>query len=688
LNAIDWNAMSEVNSTALFQETKGFLLSQKEAGRLLSPVDDLYYSFLETQTASIESDKLYSQFETCVKLLDSRGLVRRLSFGNLILLQPELIDAYASAIVNAAKDEPEGLGSISEADARSGNFQMSEDERIENKSQEKLLLIATVEDLLRHEIALRDQDDLVFPSQFTREYPDASNPEGKSSIFTFEGAIHNIYSKLIVRLSRSTIFTATEMWKNAALFSADVGGGICGVLLNQLEDGKAEMTLFFNSTACEETRFRFENYIGDYLQRQGLKGSVIRRRLFVCPDCQEVLPDRQVQLRRQRKFVSIKCPICESEVSILDGEERLSLISASNGIADNQESVRQSELDNASAASEIDQSADMRRKQETANAVLQGKIETNDFDVFLAHNSQDKSQVEAIANVLRQRGLNPWIDKEQITPGQWVQDAIQDTIVSQVKSAAIFIGSSGIGRWQALELRSFIQQCVEGKLTVIPVLLPGVDSIPDNLPFLQGLSWVSFEESINELDPLGRLEWGITGRNPQRASKNLDRSRLVNKSQKLVENSQIEIFISYSHKDDKLREELNIHLANLKRQRKIVAWHDREIEAGEEWDVKIKSNLESARIILLLISPDFMASDYCYDLEMRRAIQRHQNGTARVIPIILRPTDWTETPFSKLQVLPKDKDPITRWADRDAAFVHVVQEIRQAVELLQEENKK
>jgi hypothetical protein len=152
--------------------------------------------------------------------------------------------------------------------------------------------------------------------------------------------------------------------------------------------------------------------------------------------------------------------------SILDGEERLSLIAA------NSESSGQSELDKASDASEIDQNADIRRKQETDAAILQGKIETNDFDVFLAHNSQDKYQVEAIANALRQRGLNPWIDQEQIAPGQWVQDAIQDTIVSQVKSAAIFIGSSGIGKWQALELRSFIQQCAEGELAVIPVLLP------------------------------------------------------------------------------------------------------------------------------------------------------------------------------------------------------------------------
>ncbi|MEL6333868.1 MAG: toll/interleukin-1 receptor domain-containing protein, partial [Cyanobacteria bacterium J06626_26] len=93
----------------------------------------------------------------------------------------------------------------------------------------------------------------------------------------------------------------------------------------------------------------------------------------------------------------------------------------------------------------------------------------------------------------------------------------------------------------------------------------------------------------------------------------------------------VRIFISYSHKDETLREELDVHLANLKRQGKIQAWHDRAIEAGTEWDTAIKQHLETAQVILLLISPRFMASDYCYDLEMQRAIERHNQGTARVI---------------------------------------------------------
>ena len=137
------------------------------------------------------------------------------------------------------------------------------------------------------------------------------------------------------------------------------------------------------------------------------------------------------------------------------------------------------------------------------------------FDVFLAHNSQDKTQIAAIGAELKRRGLKPWIDKEQIAPGRWFQDVIQGAI-SKVRSAAIFIGPKGLGRWQVLELRAFISQCVKKEIPVIPVLLPGVDCVPDELIFLQELNWVHFLASVDEKDALDSLEWGIRGYPPMR----------------------------------------------------------------------------------------------------------------------------------------------------------------------------
>src|SRR5262249_6285750 len=114
------------------------------------------------------------------------------------------------------------------------------------------------------------------------------------------------------------------------------------------------------------------------------------------------------------------------------------------------------------------------------------------------------------------------------------------------------------------------------------------------------------------------------------------------------------LFFSYSHRDEDLRDELETHLAALKRQGVIETWHDRRIGAGQEVDNTISEHLEDADIILLLVSPYFIASDYCYDVEMARAMERHDAKLARVIPVILHPCDWHNLPFGKLLATPKD----------------------------------
>jgi internalin A len=138
------------------------------------------------------------------------------------------------------------------------------------------------------------------------------------------------------------------------------------------------------------------------------------------------------------------------------------------------------------------------------------------------------------------------------------------------------------------------------------------------------------------------------------------------------------LFCSYCHKDETLRRQLEIHLSLLHRHGVIASWHDRQIGAGQEWKEQISSNLERADIILLLVSADFMASDYCYDIEMRRALERHEEGTARVIPVIVRDVDWSVAPFSKLQALPRNGKAVRRWSDRDAAWRNVVEGIKTA----------
>ena len=141
----------------------------------------------------------------------------------------------------------------------------------------------------------------------------------------------------------------------------------------------------------------------------------------------------------------------------------------------------------------------------------------------------------------------------------------------------------------------------------------------------------------------------------------------------------LRLFYSYSHKDEEYRDQLEEHLSLLKRQNLIRSWYDRRISAGQEWQGIIDESLEAANVILFLVSAAFLASDYCYDTEMRRALEKHKKGEARVIPIIIRPVDWSGATFSKLQALPKDAKAVTSWSNRDEAWTDVARGIRKAI---------
>jgi len=148
-----------------------------------------------------------------------------------------------------------------------------------------------------------------------------------------------------------------------------------------------------------------------------------------------------------------------------------------------------------------------------------------------------------------------------------------------------------------------------------------------------------------------------------------------------------DVFISYAHEDLAYLKELEKHLANLKRQNIITSWYDGDINPGTEWESQIMEKLNTAQIILLLVSADFINSDFCYSIELQQALARHDAGQARVIPIIVRPVDRKGAPFAKLQALPTGAKPITKWSTHDDAFLDIVQGIRRAIDDLTNKRK-
>jgi hypothetical protein len=144
----------------------------------------------------------------------------------------------------------------------------------------------------------------------------------------------------------------------------------------------------------------------------------------------------------------------------------------------------------------------------------------------------------------------------------------------------------------------------------------------------------------------------------------------------------LRVFLSYSHQDEHLRRQLCAHLSLLERQGVIETWHDRRILPGEAWAGKIDRSLRDADVVLCLVSPDFLASDYCFQVEMRSALAAHTRGQKTVVPIIARPVDWESSPLGELQALPRDAKPVTKWPNRDDAWYDVSRWIRVLAERL------
>ena len=488
--SIDWDALPMVSSSALFDSIKQFLLKEKQHGRVLSTVDDLFHSFLRTRPDNGDRDEIRASFETCIGRVESRDLIRRLHFGGLVLLQPELLDAYASAMVQAAKEEPDGLGFIREDDALAGRFQLSAEERINDQDQERLLLIATVEELLQHEIALKETTDqgmdLVFPSQFTREQPNAPDIPGKQVTFVFDGPLPSIYASLAVRLAHSSLFRRETMWQNAAAYTATVGGR-CGIHLRELEEGRGELTLFYDQHAEAVVRGQFETYVAEHLKLRALPDSVKRRMIRSCPLCGYVLPEDLVQGKLRLGMSMIRCPMCEKRTLSLRDEE-----------------PAQAEA----AVTEMNRSADESRDRSVVATRLRGKKEIGDYDVFLCHNTKDKQHVIAIGEQLKERGILPWLDSWEIRPGMRWQRELRRTIKS-IKSAAVFIGPRSAGAWQELEVEAILQKFVKNNRPIIPVILKGRSGNPRLPAFLS--SWHMVDMRKPDPDPFEQLVWGITG---------------------------------------------------------------------------------------------------------------------------------------------------------------------------------
>ena len=490
--AICWEKLPVTVSPEMWEVFREYLLKRRDGMDVLTRLPDLYEVF------RAEYDQVglsIAEFQTVISQAQTQGLVWRLSFGDFVLLKPELLNDYASAIVRVARKHPQGIGSVLGQDVLKGLIEFEGMRRLDNEKTEQSLLHAVVELFLKREVAVGVGEHLVFPSKFNKR-PEFPAPPLREVAYSFAGSVESIYSTLVVRLFYCGAFELKDLWKNAAEFY-DTVGRVCGFQLIKSDGGYGTISVFFEKGAPVESKLLFLRFIHEHIKRRMSPEFFKRERIYRCPACEEEVENkRAVQVRLKKGLKTILCQFCSAEIRLIDLLE---------------EKFGDPELMNLVHG--LDKEVEENKRLAVSRITEKAK-EFTEFDVFLAHNSVDKPLVRAIGEELKQRQLRPWFDEDQIPPGRWFQDFIQEAI-PRVKCAAIFLGNSGLGNWETLELRIFISQCVDRGIPVIPVLLPGISEVPEELRFLRELTWVRFFESVNEIGALDKLEWGITGERPR-----------------------------------------------------------------------------------------------------------------------------------------------------------------------------
>lgn len=424
---IDWDRLPKVSSTSLFQRIKNFLLDKREEGHVLHTMEQLYDTYVDECEDGFADDSLYAEFDTCTRLLSAQGLLKRFSFGNLVLLQPEIVDDYAFAMFLAARQEADGRGFIYEDRALNGDFTMGKGRRLQDQYQEAQMLIATVDDLNKYDVAIRDHDPesgqsiLIFPSHVTRSYQEEMpKPDDTTTLWEFDGAVSSIYSTLIARLWRSDLFDWNDMYRGMAFLRTPTGGYYCLALQN-LGQGRARLIRFGADDASPRAVMMLDEYIHEHLRRYAVPNSTRRR---------------SAASRRGTVMRNL---------------------------------VRQGWVHN------MNQAIEDQHQRDRAHYAVQGKEQVSDFDVFLSYNWEDYEEVKPIADQLRAKhGILPWFDREEVQGGDDWDYKIQlqlDSMAEQRKVMVFFAGRGGVGNTQ----RDEMAYALESKMNVIPVYLKSAD---------------------------------------------------------------------------------------------------------------------------------------------------------------------------------------------------------------------
>ena len=488
---VHWEDLPGVSSTETLAALRAFVGRLKgekavqdpstvaDACATLLTIADLHRRFETDYGQPVPLDK----FIAYLQRLEDTDAVDVLAFHSLgqepnpetfVLLDPTRVDAYASALLVAARDEPDGPGHLSESRVRNGDFNLPDTERLGDKQAERHLLWFVMENLFSRDLALREkiqgEDYVVFPAQCTREL----NFPGKGVFgvaYGFAGPVKSIYATLIAQLAHYEGFSKRQFFQDAAAYRADASGR-CLVRLTDHGNGNGELEVSFEEDTPSAVRQGFLEFVEKHLESRSKPGSVTRRHACRCANdnCQKPFHDDVVKARLQERKKNLLCPFCEKRTALVD------LLAAPTAAS-------------TAVANDIDAHAKAGRQRITAEWVIKAKEAEGKYDVFLSHNSKDKAEVEEIARELKKVGIRPWLDKWDLAGGDKIADALEKAIKS-INCAAIFFGPADKGNWHIMEIRAYLEPWARGDARMIPVILPEAPKEPDLPIWLRQPLWV------------------------------------------------------------------------------------------------------------------------------------------------------------------------------------------------------
>ena len=507
--AIRWDDLPVVSSTEVLAAVRGFVArltgeDQPAGATPLRTVGELYEAF----AAQYPKEVALADFIACLERLEQTDVVDLLVFHatgqqaqakDWVLLDPTRIDAYASALLVAAKDEPDGPGHLLESRVVAGQFHLVASERLADKESERLVLWYVMESLFARDLALREQiqgrEYVVFPAQCTTElrFPGAGS---FGVAYGFRGPVRAIYATLIAQLAHFEGFSWREFYQDAAAYKAEKGER-CVVRLHDYGTGRGELEVSFDEGTPSNVRQGFLEFVARHLESKSVPQSVTRRHAFYCrkPECRNPFEDRVVKLRLDKAERDLVCPVCEERTPLVN------LLAPATAAS-------------TAVARRMDADARAGRRRITAAWVIKSKEARGLYDVFLSHNAKDKPAVRAIATRLKAVGIRPWLDEWDMVPGETVVDALEKAIRG-IPCAALFFGPADVGRWHVMEIRSYVDAWAREEARFIPVILPGVEGTPELPVWVRQALWVDMREwEAAGSDAFGRLVCGIVRRRP------------------------------------------------------------------------------------------------------------------------------------------------------------------------------